>query len=236
MAIPTEVIYSVFHLRVGNVAGTGFTLAADGKEYLITARHVVEKLKNSDCIDVRISGHEGWESLSTAIVGHADGEIDISVLALSRQITRKKLHVLANPGITYGQDAYFLGFPPLITGETILDSTSAINHPLPLVKRCIVSSLGAYNTPILLDGHNIPGFSGGPVVFRPLDSIARQEYKYQIAAVVSGYQMKSESILDEKYQKTSLRYLYNTGIVQAYRINHALDLIQSNPIGVPISI
>ena len=40
--IPAEIIYGVFRLKVGQQPGTGFAIEEDGKEYLVTARHLAE--------------------------------------------------------------------------------------------------------------------------------------------------------------------------------------------------
>jgi hypothetical protein len=45
---------------------------------------------------------------------------------------------------------------------------------------------------LFLDGHNNPGFSGGPIVYRDLD---RSEFVYKVAGVVSGFRFDSTSVL-----------------------------------------
>ena len=60
------------------------------------------------------------------------------------------------------QDVYFLGFPYDLTND---GGTINRNFPIPLIKKGILSAIqvGEVKT-LLLDGHNNPGFSGGPVV------------------------------------------------------------------------
>jgi len=99
--------------------------------------------------------------------------------------------------------------------------------PLPLVKRATISALdqGAF----LLDGHNNPGFSGGPVVFAPPNSS-----DFRVAAVVSGFQAVKQPIF-QGTEETAFTYLYNTGIIVAHDIKEATTIIQGNPSGLQLS-
>ena len=127
----------------------------------------------------------------------------------------------SSEGLTYGQEAYFLGYPYGISDKLLRET----GHPLQLVKRVTVSTL--FGKPYLLDGHNNPGFSGGPVVFCPP---ARKEF--QVAAVVSGYRWASASIRDQDNRDTEFHLRENTGIVVAYDVNEAGALIRANPTGL----
>ena len=137
-------------------------------------------------------------------------------------------------GIVLGQDVYFLGFPYSISSD-IGDLNR--NFPVSLIKKAILSAFGSNpsDTQVLyLDGHNNPGFSGGPVVFCNPYSIASLSNPYKVAAVISGMKYVEEPVYDSD-KRTHLVYRYNTGIIVAYRIQYALDLIQANPIGLEIS-
>ena len=114
-----------------------------------------------------------------------------------------------------------MGFPYGI-GDGFLKETG---HPVPFVKRLTVSTL--FGKPYLLDGHNNPGFSGGPVVFCPP---ARKEF--QVAAVVSGYQSARAYVRDQEDRDTEFHLRENTGIVVAYDVNEAVALIRANPTGL----
>lgn len=89
---------------------------------------------------------------------------DVAVFRLRRPITPNHPLPLSVDDMVFGQDCYFLGFPLGLTfdiGEF---------EYFPLVKRATVSAKNhrINGRPILLlDGWNNPGFSGGPVVFRP---------------------------------------------------------------------
>ena len=140
--IPAEVIYRVFRLKVGQQSGTGFAIEEDGKEYLVTARHLAEPLCG-DC-QIELFENGAWSPLEISTVGHGAGDLDISVLAPSKRLT--PVHSLplqaSSKDLTYGQDAYFLGFPYGIS-DMVLGETGC---PLPLVKRATVSSLFGFLT------------------------------------------------------------------------------------------
>ena len=109
--ITANVIYRVFRLKVGPETGTGFTIEEYGTEYLVTARHLAHSLLGKRQIEVFKDG--GWSPLEVTTVGHAPGEVDISVLAPAERLTPSRPLPLpaSSEGLTYGQEAFFLGYP-----------------------------------------------------------------------------------------------------------------------------
>ena len=75
------------------------------------------------------------------------------------------------------------------------------------------------NILLLLDGHNNPGFSGGPVCF----STPTQDLM-TIAGVISGYRYHKKAIIDENDNPQPHYWKENTGIIYAYSIKHAVDI------------
>ena len=228
--ITTNVIHRVFYLRLQEQNGTGFAIDVDGKQYLITAKHLVANIRGKDTLNIF---HENkWKSVDIFLVGHCGDDVDISVLAMDYQLSPDFKMEPSSGGLAYGQDVYFLGFPYL-DGAGL----SGINRsfPLPFVKKAIVSCFRSFKPEmttkpdlILLDGHNNPGFSGGPVVFK---EIGKKEYK--VASVISAYQFSKEPVYQGE-EKTNFEYRANTGIIISHSIKFAIDVIKSNPIGVPI--
>ena len=127
-------------------------------------------------------------------------------------------------GLVLAEDVYFLGFPYGLTMAVKTDLNAGF--PLPLVKKGVVLALGLEDGPILLDGHNNPGFSGGPVARRGT------KVEQTVIGVVSGYQYVRQNVLDEHGNETPLTYDTNTGIIVAHDIRHALAIIETNPIGI----
>ncbi|MEW6531890.1 MAG: trypsin-like peptidase domain-containing protein [Thermodesulfobacteriota bacterium] len=223
--ITNNVIYRTFHITIGDSVGTCFTIDVDGRQYLVSARHLVKPLGQGETILIY---HENqWKQIRVTLVGHCPGEVDVSVLATNLQLSPTfELEPTAR-GLTYAQEVYFLGFP---YGMTVRIGELNRDFPMPFVKKAIVSCM--YSTEdktqiYFLDGHNNPGFSGGPVVFKEPN---RPDFNYRVAAVISGFRWSAEPVY-EGDQEVPLVYRYNTGIIVAYGIKHAVDLIQENPRG-----
>jgi S1-C subfamily serine protease len=216
--ITANVISRVFRIKVDGAEGTAFAIEVDNREYLVTAKHVAESVTAEQ--EIELFAHGGWTDLRVEPVGHAPADVDISVLAARVRLTGANLSLPAtSAGIVYGQEVYFLGFPYGYPGLSF-DGTG---YPLPFVKRATVSMF--HGAVFLLDGHNNPGFSGGPVVFRKPG-----EQQMHVAAVVSGYRYVDEPVYSGP-NPTPLTYQYNTGIIVAHGIDAAFELIAAKPVG-----
>lgn len=224
--VPSNILQRTFHIKYGQAIGTCFTIDVDNKQYLVTARHVVDGVSNSDTID--IFNDDKWHSLNCSLVGNAKADADISVLALDIQLS--PTHPLPVTGHFYlSQDAYFIGYPYGMFGN--VGKTNS-DFPVPFVKKGIISSFG--DDPdgiyiIYLDGHNNPGFSGGPVVCQILGT-----QDCMVIGVISGFRFEEEPIFIGDNQ-TNLAYKYNTGIIVSVHIKHALEIIETNPIGFDLN-
>ena len=222
MSITTNILQRTFQFSFGEDQGTCFTIDYDNRQYIVTARHLVEPI--TDSATIRIKHDKIWKDCLVNLVGHGGGKVDISVLAAGIQISPKYPLPPTAAGLVLGQDVYFLGFPYGLTSEI---GELNQNFPLPFVKKATMSAMDFNHGPFLLDGHNNPGFSGGPVVFSEVGKPANQ---FSVAGVISGYRFSMEPVyLEDK--RTTLEFKYNTGIVLAYGIKHAVDLISQNPIG-----
>lgn len=223
--ITANVIQRVFQMRWGKNGGSCFTIDVDGKQYICTAKHVLDGF-GSGKVELF---HDGkWKYLDVECVGYGSNDTDICVLSSKIQLSALSLDSTAD-GITLGQDVFFLGFPYGIV--TVMGDLNR-QFPVPFVKKAILSAmLQGDQSVLLLDGHNNPGFSGGPVVF---SEVGKPKNRYRVASIVSGYRFEPEPIVDKGGSKTPLTYHANTGIVVSYNIRHALDAIHANPIGCPI--
>ena len=229
--ITSNVIHRVFllFLQTGE-HGTMFTIDFDNKQYIITAKHLVKNIKKEDTVFIFYKNKK--VKLKVNLLGHCGGEKDISVLATNTQLSPPYPMKPSEAKLAYGQDVYFLGFPYLDGKEA-----SKINggFPLPFVKKAIISNAHSVGNSMIfyLDGHNNPGFSGGPVVFK---TPGNRDFK--VAGVISGYRVREDSI----YRKNGIKdkksdtlvYKANTGIILSYGIKCAVDLIEKNPIGYKI--
>ena len=222
MSITANVIHRTFELACGEKAGTCFAIDYENRQYILTARHLVETITDSAII--RITHEKIWKDCVVNLVGHCKGEVDISVLAANIRLAPEHPLPPTSGGIVLGQDVYFLGFPYNLTSN--LERLNW-NFPMPFVKKAVVSAFDSETSPLYLDGHNNRGFSGGPIVFSQMGKPANE---LSVAGVISGFHPEMEPVYlgDER---TDLEYQYNTGIIKAYGIQHTIDLIRHNPIG-----
>ena len=221
--ITANVIHRVFWVRCGTATGTAFALDVDGRQYLATAKHLLAGGPSS--LTIEVFSNRDWTALPVTLVGHSAPDFDVSVLVTDRRLTPSELPLEpSSDGLVYGQELFFLGFPYGLIGEYVFGTEG---YPLPLVKRATLSLF--HGDVYLLDGHNNPGFSGGPVVFVPPG-----QRDFKVAGVISGFQAVEEPVLAGG-QPTPLVYRYNTGIIVCHRIEHAVGLIQANPIGFSLA-
>lgn len=218
--LPMEIVDRVFKIDSGEATGSAFSLDVDDRQYLVTAKHVVPNIAGASTVKVFHGGN--WKALQVALVGHSD--VDVSVLAPSVQLTYEEMKLSAAPGGFFaGQDVFFAGFPLDIVGQNI-DSP----FPAPLIKKAIISGAEGegYKFPFYLDGHNNPGFSGGPVYLQ----IPGQR-QFMVSMIISSFTAFRNPVYDDDQKPSGLHVLQNSGIIQAYNIRNALELIGQNPIG-----
>jgi len=221
--ITTNIFQRTFHIRHNGCTGTCFTIDVEDKRYLITARHVVETIRNNATVE--ISHEKGWLPIRVRLVGHGEGKIDVTALAPQTLFGPRHPLTLTCGGVTLAEDLYFLGFPYGL--EMTASGKFNVGFPLPLVKKAILSLLRADGL-MLLDGHNNFGFSGGPVARR---GTAEEQ---TVIGVVSGYRYDRRKVLNEKGEETSFTYDTNTGIIIAHDIEHAVKMVMKNPIGIAV--
>jgi len=216
--ITANFIHRTFRIKCGDSVGTGFTVDVDGRQYMVTARHVVQTFGNVARLEV--FGNEVWSPFQATLVAHGADDLDVSVFAPAAPMSPPNLPVVvSSDGLDYGQDVYFLGFPYGVLSRVIFTN----GYPLPLVKKAVLSSFAG--DVYLLDGHNNPGFSGGPVVFARGGGVPTR-----VAAVISGYRFDPQPVFLAQAE-TDLTFRENTGIIVTYKIETALALIRGNPIG-----
>ena len=98
--ITTNVIQRTFHIRFGDSTGTAFTMDSDSKQYLVTARHVVEGITSGETLTIL---HERqWKKISVNVIGVGEGEQDVAVLATSMQLSPTFPLEATAGGLAYG--------------------------------------------------------------------------------------------------------------------------------------
>jgi len=223
VSVTTNILQRTFHIRSDSGTGTCFTLDLDGRRYLVSARHVVGGIADNGVVEINHDGR--WLPLDVQLVGHAEGNADISVLAPQVLFGAAHPIVASTAHLTLAEDVYFLGFP---FGMSFDMGDLNAHFPLPLVKKGIVSALHHEEGLILLDAHNNPGFSGGPVVRR---YTAMEQI---VIGVVTAYRNQRETVLNREGRPGPYTYDVNTGIVYVSDARHIQNLISRNPIGINV--
>jgi S1-C subfamily serine protease len=247
--VSANVLKRVKRIVVGQSSGTAFTIEVDGLQYIVTAKHVVAALTGGKG---RIKIYEDKDNKKEIAVDvlRCDDPVDIAVLVPTEQVTVNFSLPAQSKGAFISQDMFFVGFPFGDFGLTTHDGQSAIGF----VRKAVFSAQENANgvTSMYLDGTNNPGFSGGPVVYMNYND---QQGGLTVAGVISGFRsdfaevMKSEkverqAITQDDLNKQLIRQLAdgtfiklsptgnyvvtNTGVVVAYPIEYAVDLIKKS--------
>ena len=230
--ITSNVLRRTFHIRWGDGSGTAFAIDRNGRQYLVTARHVVKGINPGN--QIAIFHEKQWKSVSVDVIGIGEHAIDVAVLSCPIRLVPPLPLEASAGGLGFGQPIYFLGFP---FGWDSGSENMNQNFPLPFVKAGIVSAITFGDTSLIyIDGHNNKGFSGGPVVFVPA---GRPQDEFQVAGIVVSYPTPiREPVVDKSgfpivdARNEPVAYFpENPGFVVALSINHATNLIDSNPVG-----
>jgi hypothetical protein len=228
-AIPFGILDRVKQIQYGKSSGSCFVVDLDDRQYIITARHVVRDIGPN--ARVRLHNRSGWEEISVNPILAKDASIDIAALAPSRLIAPRMEVRFSGASMMLGQDVYFLGFPFGLGSRMKADNPITI----PFVKKGIISAID--KRIMYIDGHNNPGFSGGPVIF----ANHSENDVLTIGAVISAYRSQPSRVLEleeisphtaEDPEHKGPRFvLENTGIVVAHLAGAIEEAIRANPIG-----
>jgi S1-C subfamily serine protease len=216
--VPTNILLRTFFIKAAQY-GTAFALDFEEKQYLITARHLLDETSHQ--FELQIFHDNKWLRGNANVVGRGEGEIDIAVLQIESRLTPAHFGITPSVGnLMLGQDVYFLGFPFKMWADY---GELMAGMPGPFVKKGTLSSITVGHPQVLyVDAINNEGFSGGPLYFF-MNGDANQP---QIAGIVSKYRVENESVVDGEGNPTALTVPYNTGFLVAYDIKHAIELIK----------
>jgi hypothetical protein len=246
---PSNMLRRVLMLQVGQIQGTGFSIDVDGRQYLVTAKHVIAALKTGTDGTIQIKRGDSWVTLNVKAF-LCEGNIDIAVLVPPRQITVSEPLEMTMDSMFVGQEVFFGGYP---YGLHTSGAANAL-YPIAFIKKAVFSAPVVEDgiRIIYLDGFNNPGFSGGPVVYQDMST-----HLYSVAGVVSGYQTEFGAVYNRveikqadanpddvrfgrvisenghwyRLDETQNLVRMNTGIIRATNIAYAVELIRKNPIG-----
>lgn len=227
--ITTNVIQRVFLISFQNLTASSFTVEKNNKQYLATVRHLFKgdsdkppysfNVNNGDAVNISIFHDNQWKNIKCTVYFHEHIDIDIAVLEIPFDISPRYTLVPNSHGALLGQAVYFLGFPFEMFGDA---SNLNRSFPFPFVKQAILSAYTKGNNEEVIfffDGHNNPGFSGGPVVFKE-----NNKADFKICAVIRGYIPQEGKI---KTNQGVANYTENSGIIIGYNIKHLNEIIES---------
>lgn len=203
----SNVFFRTFFVKF-EAYGTAFTIDHKGKEYLVTAKHLLNI--HTDHYSVNIYLQKKWNSFPLELVGHGRGDLDVSVfrfIGMDRFVPEEYPLSLDSSGIFVGQDMFFAGFPYKMHvdyGEELFG-----NRPGAFIKKGTISSFNSSDQTLYLDAINNEGFSGGPIFYRPNDG----SVPAKVVGVVSRFREESERVIDSKGEFTGEVVKYNTGFL-----------------------
>ena len=222
--ITTNVLNRVYRFKAGTQTGASFTLDINDGMYLVTAKHLLSDLVEGSQPQVFTGGE--WKSIKSRAIFPSSDDVDIVAYKLSGQVNSRLPLGPLNEKVAISQTVYFVGYPHGLSSQGHLKSGSLIE--IPFIKAGILSAIYAQKPDAVImfvDGHNNPGFSGGPLVFRPAS-----KKRFQVAGVVRGYIHEKLPIKkndNTAEDKDTLITEGNAGIVVCYSIKHIVDAIEA---------
>ncbi len=214
--VRAEALARVLKITTEKESGTAFTVDRAGRQWLITAKHLLPDWQYTP--ECRVEGSAGSQTLRLPFLADFGQSIDLAVAPLDTNLTQDlELHATSE-GLGWSQEVFFLGFP--------LGITPLMLGGLPFVKAARVGGRmrSADNVSMwLLDGRSNPGFSGGPVVAN-----TTKFETMQVVGIVSGSLAQGRALELDDVQVAGARVREDTGIIIATDISHATTLIDAN--------
>jgi hypothetical protein len=215
-------------LRIGFHTSTGsaFTIEVDGRQYLVTAKHVIAGFdvgaKDSD--PVCFFFKENWHTLEINRVWYPSDGSDVAVMSLRHIMGQTNEH---GPDANFlrHQDCYIVGFPyAQRSSPAILERENGF--PYPFARKGIIAGVmkesDKQHPTLYVDTYANPGFSGGPIVFERLDR--PRGYHYRICGVLQGYMQTEEPVIGyEKKAVSTLSIFGNAHLSVGSSIQYAID-------------
>lgn len=224
--VPVQCWMRTFKVEFAGGAASCFAINHRDRQWLVTAKHVADAAVKNGAAALTLTGENGLNvELSGPLVNVPlvqEGP-DVTVFDLGgKKIVRDDMTLVPSAdGIQLSQEVFFLGYP--------LPGTLPLMGRLPAVRHGILSQRALLNgiTTWIIDGHNLPGFSGGPLVFAEHGGAGST---WHVLGVVHGYwphRIDVEVAGAAMPAGVSFKVPTNAGLVVVYDIQHAIDAINA---------
>lgn len=210
----------------GEEGGAMFTLDHGGRQYLISAKHVLPDLSKIGEIEVRKNGD--WEQIAVNYVGETDENLDVIVFSAEKILSAPDLKLPMNMEVAIGQDVFFAGFPMGMHGDFVEINNG---YPIPFIKKGNISMFGPSIDFLYIDALINKGFSGGPVIHH---GYRNNYYEPQVCGVITHSKTLRHPVFHNNVDHGHTVAI-DTGIFVAASIKHVRNIIETNPIGIPIA-
>lgn len=225
--VPVQCWMRTFKVEFVGGSASCFVITYRTRQWLVTAQHVVDTAVQNGHATFTLTGENGLRvglSAPLAPVPLVEVGPDVAVFSLGdHKIVRDDMTLEPSAdGVMLSQEVFFLGYP--------MPGTLPLSGRLPAVRRGIVSQRAVFHGVVswLIDGHNLPGFSGGPLVFASHGGVGST---WHVLGVVSAYvqhriavEMLGGAVPGTT---TGLEVPSNAGLVVVYDIKHATDAIEA---------
>ena len=231
--MPVEILRQTFRVRSGARTGTAFTVEVDGRQYIVTAQHVVGSM-TPEVLDMQ-TGSADWRPVPVKVVGMAGPPVDVAVMATDSVLGSRSNVAVGVGTVSYGQVVRFLGYP---FGLDFTPIPGVRTAPLPFIKAGILSALRpvpdeAGFLELFVDAAGNPGFSGGPLVLPRRSTAQGNSVVWHLAGVVtSGFTHRVA--LKDVIGAVAGFVEVDAGILRATSIDAVTRMIRANPAGHPL--
>ena len=227
--VTSNILLRVFPIRIGTNHGTAFTLEIDNRQYIVTAKHVLEG-EMPAAVEI---GLDDWTTIPVRLVGRGQEQQDVLVLATDRQLSVAYPVDIGTKELLLGQSVRFLGYFSKVRASPLPGHKE---RGAPLVMGGVVSGFNfreadREGSSLWIDGHNNRGFSSGPVVFQPATAPSMEACRWKIAGVISGYATAPVEVRTIAGGQTAALAISNAGLLRAVPIETVRGLAMENPIG-----
>jgi S1-C subfamily serine protease len=100
-------------IRWGAEAGTAFTVEYQGKLYIITAKHVVAGITDTNAV-IQVRVGDKWEDYQTTnTIYPSSPDVDIAIFATNEKQAQPYAiePISGSSSVTFGQQLWFIGYP-----------------------------------------------------------------------------------------------------------------------------